>query len=205
MDWQRSSRGSAEEQVESQLAPGLVPDSGCRSLIVVAGVSALLVGVFFMAVAGWVFERYSHDSSGEGEGESKPQRIERGPGEHVDGLLAFQIEESRCGVDAVGVPPDRYEADGQYCVYLIRVRNVGGQPRVLLSTPQHAIGSDGNEYEPDLLASEAAGPGLNSFPDLLWQDQETTVALVFELDPAVSIVALELHDSPWSDGVQVDL
>ncbi len=193
-----------EKQAANTPVAGQASNAGLRSLAVVAGICVLLVGLFFAALAGWVFQQYGERSSG---GENSEQRTERLPGDHVDGQLAFRIEESRCGVDAVGVQPNRYEATGQYCVYLVRVRNAGNQPRVLLSTPQRAIGSDGKKYEPDVLASEAAGPDgrSNSFPDLLWSDQEATVALVYDMDPQVSIVSLEFHGFPWSKGVRVEL
>ncbi len=191
-----------DEEVESIPTAGQTSDYGCRTLTIVTGIGALLVGLFLTAMAGWVFQKYAQDSSDE----SPPNRTERGPGAHVDGQLAFRIEESRCGVDVIGVAPDQFTANGQYCVYLVRVRNVGDQPRVLLANPQRAVDSNGKKHEPDVLASEGAGPrGNNSFPELLWRRQETTVAFVFDIDPAVSIVALEFHDLPWSNGVRVDL
>jgi len=61
----------------------------------------------------------------------------------------------------------------------------------------------GHVYTADLLASKAASPTRNRVPDLMWSNQVTTVALVFDIPLGTSLASLELHDSPWSDGVKM--
>ncbi len=189
---------TVQEQVESIPTSGLTSHPGCRSFAIFAGVCALIVGLAFSAVAGWVLQQYSHRAAG-----SKPQTRQTRSGDSVDGQFAFRLNSGRCGVTEVGVSPNVRKPQGQYCVYVLRIRNVGEQPRVLTSSNQHAIDVNGHVHTADILASEAASPTRNPFPKLMWRDQVATVALAFDIPRGTLLASLRLHDSPWSDGVKM--
>jgi hypothetical protein len=190
-------RISVEAQVEDLAAPSLTSQPGCRSLVIILGVCVLVIGLALSLVAGWVLQQHSHSR--------KHQPSRHAAVGHRDGQFSFQVKQQDCGLHQLGPPGDIQVASGQFCMYLVHVVNVGDQPRILLSTNQRAIDASGKKYDVNGLASEVASPGGRPFPNLLWRNEETTVALVYDLPVEVTPVALELHDSPLSGGVELKL
>jgi hypothetical protein len=123
-----------------------------------------------------------------------------------DGKVEFVVRSVQCGVDQIG-PDDVYErAQGQFCLVSLTVKNIGDQPLTLPDGVQKGYGTDGAQYA----INSAAGLYANESPSQAWQNEinpggEVTGTIVYDLPSGVELAQLELHDSPTSDGVRVDL
>jgi len=136
-----------------------------------------------------------------------PQATNPGIGDAVrDGKFEFVVNEVECGVDRVGTPSLGQQAQGQFCLVTLSVKNIGDEPQTLSDSDQKGKGTNGSEYSSDTVASTYA----NDVNNQVWQTEinpgnEVTGVVVYDLPDGVDLAQLELHDSAFSDGVTVDL
>lgn len=97
------------------------------------------------------------------------------------------------------------KAQGRFLVVKIKVKNHGDEPQGLTDTAQELYGPGGKKYEAD---SEAA-IYANEQNQVLYNDINpgNTVKglLLFDVPKRFEPTKIVLHDSPFSDGVTVDL
>jgi len=181
-------------------SPGLTSHHAYKYVAIVAGLFALLFGLILCGFAGWIFQNYATKDSGKPKHSVVNSR-------NRDGQFTFDVQRSECALQRLDTLPDPFVAHegAEYCLYVIKVKNVGNQPRMLLLGPQKAKDGGGREFTPDMSASEAASPTRNPFPNLMWGGEDTTVAIVFEVPIGTRLAKLKLHDSPWSKGVEVEV
>jgi hypothetical protein len=122
-----------------------------------------------------------------------------------DGMFEFSLGSVRCGLDTVGEGWVRDRPQGQFCVIELTVTNVGTRAQRFADGAQKAFGPKGQLYEADT----GAGVAANGNGDAIWNvvnpGNTLTVKVVFDIPPSASIARIELHDSPLSHGVTVDL
>src|SRR6185295_15863237 len=127
------------------------------------------------------------------------------PGPTRDGMFEFSVGSARCGLDSVGEGWVRDRPQGQFCVIELTVTNIGNRAQRFADGAQKAYGPEGQLYEADT----GAGVAANGSGDAVWNvvnpGNTLTVKIVFDIPPSASIVRIELHDSPLSGGVSVDL
>jgi hypothetical protein len=170
----------------------LRPRTGRTVAIVVAGVLAVCcAGGAALAALG-----LARGSSPAAAGRDGPLR---------DGMFEFSVGSARCGLDSVGEGWVRDRPQGQFCVIELTVMNVGTRAQRFADGAQKAYGPKGELYAADT----GAGVAANGSGDAIWNvvnpGNAMTVKVVFDIPPSASITRIELHDSPLSRGVTVDL
>jgi hypothetical protein len=120
-----------------------------------------------------------------------------------DGALEFLVTEVDCGVPSVKWGPVHDDADGQFCVVGLGVKNTSNRPAVLAADNQWAIAADGSRHNAKSTAGVLANHGADVW--LKWISPGDTAAgkLVFDIPDDTTLQALELHDSGLSNGVLV--
>jgi hypothetical protein len=122
-----------------------------------------------------------------------------------DGMFQFTVTAISCGHDTVSASVFHRTAHGQFCLVTLTVSNVGHSGRAFAEGFQKAIAADAGTYTPDVAAGLIVnGSGAAVFSTL---DPGNSVSgtLVYDIPRTASIARLELHDSPFSDGVSVTL
>jgi hypothetical protein len=123
-----------------------------------------------------------------------------------DGNFQFTVERVRCGLTKVGTSSYLSKrAQGQFCVVTLTVKNVKTDPQTLNDFDQKAF-VGGASYEAD----SAAAVYVNGAESGLWltninPGNAVTGQLVFDIPRGATLTKLELHDSAFSGGVEVDL
>jgi hypothetical protein len=121
-----------------------------------------------------------------------------------DGEFAFVVTEVRTGVATVG--SNEYlsaDAQGAFTIVTVQVRNVGDQAQTFSGSSQKLFDAAGREYSAD--SGAAIYLGADTFLNEINPGNQVTGQVVFDLPADVTATAIELHDSPFSDGVLVAL
>jgi hypothetical protein len=123
-----------------------------------------------------------------------------------DGRLEFVVRSVQCGVGQIGPDYADERAHGQFCLVSLTVKNIGDQPRTLPDAAQKGFGTNGARYG----ASTSAALYTNDSEAQTWLTAinpggELTGTIVYDLPRGIELARLELHDSPSSAGVTVDL
>lgn len=112
----------------------------------------------------------------------------------------------KCGVGSVGDDILGKSAQGQFCLVNLSVKNIGDEPQTMFDDNQKAIGSNGAQYSTD----SEAGLYANGNNNQVWiaeinPGNQVTGTLVYDIPKNVELAKLELHDSAFSGGVEVNL
>ncbi len=123
-----------------------------------------------------------------------------------DGKFEFIVREVDCGEPSVGDGAITKNAQGQYCLVTITVKNIGDRPQTLLDSNQKAIGSNAAQYATDSQAGWYANPANRQ----VWITEinpgnQVTGVLVFDMPKDVNLSSLQLHDSALSGGAEVKI
>jgi predicted Ser/Thr protein kinase len=117
-----------------------------------------------------------------------------------DGAFSFVVTGLSCGQPVLG----QTEAQGQFCVVDLQVSNVGDEARTLDLGAQELLDDEGNVYSPDAGAAFGLDNALG-----LWTQinpgNDVAGAIVYDVPEDRPPARMELHDSPFSRGVLVDL
>lgn len=122
-----------------------------------------------------------------------------------DGAFEFVVKALTCGKAQLGSGGYTKTAQGQYCLAEMTVRNVGTEQQKFDGELQKASDGSGVRYSNDLSAE-----GLVNKEDVTYYEQvnpgnSLDLTLVFDIPKTAKITSLELHDSPYSKGVTVDV
>ncbi|GAA2710425.1 hypothetical protein Apa02nite_081950 [Actinoplanes palleronii] len=173
-------------------------------------VVASLVVVVALFAAGIAAEQYSHTRSAAVTATTSPPAkvVPAGPGfgDAVrDGKFQFVVSAMDCSRTSIGVERLKRTAAGKFCVISLSVRDIGDGTKYFIGYPQKARDASGGEYRIDELASLYANHGTDAFLKKLAPGKKATSSLVFDVPRGVTLATLELHDSPFSGGVEVTL
>lgn len=124
-----------------------------------------------------------------------------------DGKFEFTVKSVDCGKTRIG---DQYfgtDAQGEFCLVNISIKNIGDEAQSLFADNQYAYNKDGQRYSAD---SEAAiyldsDAGSNTWYDEINPGNSVSGAIVFDVPKGTKLATVELHDSAFSGGVKVDL
>lgn len=120
-----------------------------------------------------------------------------------DGTFEFVVSHVSCGLDRVEWGLLHETAKGQYCLVAVSVRNTGRLPAALLPRAQHLHTSAGSRHSADATAGYLANRNIPIWDDLVLPGRTVTGTLVFDIPRDAAPAAIELHDSPFSDGTLV--
>jgi hypothetical protein len=121
-----------------------------------------------------------------------------------DGQFEFVVRSVRCGLRRVGPELARRTPQGRFCLVAVSVANVGTDARDFAADQQRLFGADGRRHSVDAAATVANG-GLGLLHILVNPGNRVEGTLVYDVPPRMRPARLELHDSPFSRGVTVDL
>jgi TM2 domain-containing membrane protein YozV len=124
-----------------------------------------------------------------------------------DGKFEFVVKSIECGKASVGT--NEYlskNAQGQFCLLNVSVKNIGNEPQSLFSSNQYLYNASNQKYAADDVATTYAAPQESS----TWYSEinpgnSVEGAIVFDLPKDQTPVLAELHDSAFSDGVKISL
>lgn len=122
-----------------------------------------------------------------------------------DGKFEFVVKKVECGETEIG---DKYlstKAQGQFCQVAMSIENVGDEPQSLFGDNQKLFDAKGREFSAD---TEAA-IYLDASSQTLWEEinpgNKVDGVVVFDVPKKLEPTRLELHDSAFSNGVQITL
>lgn len=120
-----------------------------------------------------------------------------------DGQFQFVVSGIECGATTLGGDVINTEAQGQFCLVSMTVKNVGDEARVFDAGWQKATSATGASYSADSGASVYANEDGRAFLEGINPGNQVTGVVVFDIPPDGDIASLELHDSFLSRGVTV--
>lgn len=149
-------------------------------------------------------DQSNNSSSGSSSSENKQTAAKIGQPAR-DGKFEFTVTAFKCGAKTLGENEFlREEAQGQFCVMDLTVKNIGDESQTFLSSDQKVKNASGQEFSND----DAAELAINNNDVWLNEINPGNTAkgkVVFDVPANATIVAAELHDSSFSDGVEVSL
>ncbi len=119
-----------------------------------------------------------------------------------DGKFEFTVNDVKCGVKSVGPEGFAEKAQGQFCLVNMKVSNIGDEAQMLDGSSQFAFDADGKKFSSSTSAAIYIEDN-NTFLNEINPGNSVEGTVVFDVPKTVKIVKLELHDSPFSDGVAV--
>jgi hypothetical protein len=123
-----------------------------------------------------------------------------------DGQFEFVVQQVECGKDSVGPSELARTARGQFCLVTLAVKNVGDRAQRFVDSAQQGFDANGTEYGTDPVAGfYANGSTGPAWMTGIHPGNQVTGIIVFDLPDDAELVRLELHDSLFSDGVEVRL
>jgi hypothetical protein len=139
----------------------------------------------------------------QGSGEAGPTP---GIGDPVrDGQFEFVVSAVNCGQEEIVNGILRAQAQGQFCVVELSVRNVGDEGRQFTDGWQKAFGPGGEQYAADTRAGVVANGDGVAVWNVVNPGNSVRAQVVYDIPATATLSTLELHDSAFSGGVRVDL
>lgn len=121
-----------------------------------------------------------------------------------DGKFEFTVTGVTYGKTQVGNQYAGKQAQGQFVLVQVTVKNIGTQAQTFDASSQKAAGN-GNTYSADSEAGIYANTGDQTFLNEINPGNQAQGTLVFDIPKTARLASIELHDSPFSGGVTVDL
>ena len=109
-----------------------------------------------------------------------------------------------CGKASVGSSGLQKQAQGQFCLVSMTVKNVGDKAQLLDSSSQKAFNPQGQEFSSDGAAAIYLDHS-NTFLNEINPGNSVKGIVVFDIPKDAKLSRLELHDSFMSGGVIVTL
>ena len=200
----------AAAQAGSQSAPGESIRPWFKKKHVVLPLSLILLIAFTAAVnlGGGVgtFGSITDGSQSKVESARQAETSAAGIGTKVrDGKFEFVVTAvERPGKTLVGKLNEMLTARGEFVIVRVNVTNIGNEAQSPDCSCQLLHNEKGREFEPSpaiLSTTEALKFVRQIDPGETVKD----VLVLFDVAPATKVVNIELHDSPFSQGVQVKL
>ncbi|REE96291.1 DUF4352 domain-containing protein [Thermomonospora umbrina] len=145
-------------------------------------------------------------SDGGADGKDAKKKKTAGIGDEVrDGKFAFTVTKVKRGVKRLGSGPLASDAQGEFVLIYVTVRNIGKKGQLFHDAAQTLVDADGREYD---AASGEAAVSLgesNAFLKDINPGNHVKGILVYDVPKKTRLKSLELHDSPFSGGVKVSL
>ncbi|MFD8531482.1 DUF4352 domain-containing protein [Streptosporangium canum] len=122
-----------------------------------------------------------------------------------DGKFSFKVTKVEKGVERVGGEYLGSDAQGQYVLVHVTVKNIGDEAQLFSDSSQKLIDARGRQYDADSGAAALGLKNSNAFLNNINPGNAVSGILLFDVPKEFRIKAIELHDSAFSDGVTVAL
>ena len=121
-----------------------------------------------------------------------------------DGKFQFSVTKVKPGVAQIGGNDFGAKAQGQFVLVTVKVKNIGDEPQTLFGDNQ-TLFIDGKKYSADTMAAIYLDES-KSLMEEINPGNSLTGTIVFDVPKnATAFEKIELHDSAFSGGVDVDL
>jgi Domain of unknown function (DUF4352) len=147
----------------------------------------------------------SSDGSNAGTVNDKAAKVTRLNQPARDGKFEFVVSGVKCGATKVGPSGFGEKAQGQFCFVSVSVRNIGKEAQLFDGSSQKAHDAKGTEFSNDSGAEMYANEGSPTFLQEINPGNQVKGRLVFDVPKKTKLAKIELHDSPFSGGVTVNL
>jgi hypothetical protein len=135
-----------------------------------------------------------------------PDAATAGIGEEVrDGSFAFTVTAVESAGTTLGDEFLQSNAQGTFILVRVTVTNIGDESQLFTDGYQKLVDEQGRTFDADTGAAALSLPGSDSFLNAVNPGNSVDGTLVFDVPEGLVPVAIELHDSPFSGGVTVDL
>ncbi|TKK87525.1 DUF4352 domain-containing protein [Herbidospora galbida] len=143
----------------------------------------------------------------ETEADAEPEEPKTaGIGDTVrDGDFAFKVTKVEKGLAQVGEGFLVSEAQGQYVLIHVTVKNIGTESQMFSDSSQKLVDKKGRQFDADSGAAALGLKNSNSFLNSINPGNSVKGILLFDVPRNITLKSVELHDSIFSDGVEVSL
>jgi len=122
-----------------------------------------------------------------------------------DGKFEFVVSKVDCSKTKVGSQYLNKKAQGKFCQVTVKVKNIGKEAQLFHGSSQKALDAKGTEFSNDGAAELYANDDNATFLNEINPGNSAKGRLNFDVPKSVKLTTLELHDSPFSGGVEVSL
>jgi len=122
-----------------------------------------------------------------------------------DGRFQFTVTGVDCSQNTLGTDPVTTQANGIFCVASITVANIGNQAQTLDATSQYGYDAQNHKYSTDTAAEIYLPNGGGALFNQLNPGSSVTGQIVYDVPAGTNLTKLELHDSAFSGGMDVNL
>lgn len=162
----------------------------------------IVIAVIASAAGGGSKSNTSSNSSKSSSSKAETAKIGQAAN---DGKFEFTVKGIECGKTSVGSQYLTKEAQGQFCLLSVTVKNIGDEAQSLFSTNQKLLNAQGQQYAADDTATIYAAPNGSSWYSNINPGNSVEGTIVFDIPKDQTAVTAELHDSALSSGVKVNL
>jgi len=108
--------------------------------------------------------------------------------------------------NSLGGQYDTTKAQGEFQVVSVEVKNIGDKSQMFDASSQKALNASGQEFSADTIASISANGGATStFLENINPGNQVVGKIAFDVPVGTKLTQISLHDSPFSQGVIVNL
>ena len=166
---------------------------------VLSVLSAFLLLIIVIAVASGGGKKSGDDSGPGAQPKPKP-----GIGVPVrDGKFEFVVQSVEAGVPTVGASYVTEEAQGQFVLVKLTVRNIGDREQSFTMSAQKLLDGGGRQYSVDDMATITLDKG--TVYEQINPGNSLDATIVFDVPAGTVPSQIELHDSVFSGGTTVAL
>ena len=122
-----------------------------------------------------------------------------------DGKFEFTVNSVKCGITSVGSDFLKTTPQGEFCKVSLTVSNIGNEAQMMSSDNTYAYDAKGRKFSAssDVLMSDESGSKF--FLEDINPGNSVSGSIYFDVPVGESLVKIELHDSMFSNGVEVQL
>ncbi|HVM18728.1 MAG TPA: DUF4352 domain-containing protein [Egibacteraceae bacterium] len=122
-----------------------------------------------------------------------------------DGKFTFVVKSFECGKTKLGSQYLEEKAQGQFCLMDVTVENHGDEPQMLFSDNQVVFDAKGRQFAHDDMAAMMIDGNDSVWIEEINPGNSVRGTMVFDVPKNAKIVAAQLHDSAFSNGVRISL
>jgi hypothetical protein len=123
----------------------------------------------------------------------------------TDGKFQFTVTGMKCGVDRIGPKEFGEQAQGEFCLVDVTIKNVGEDAEVFADSSQKAYDAKGTEFSVDSGAALYANEDSSTFLEQINPGNQVKGKLVFDVPQGTKLTSVVLHESMFTAGIKIPL
>lgn len=139
--------------------------------------------------------------------ENVPEQKIYKTGEPVrDGKFEMTILSISCGETSIGTNQYlKQDAQGEFCQMSMTVKNIGNEPQTFFSSNQYVYNNNDQKFSNDSTAELAIEGNSDTWLQEINPGNSISGIVVYDVPKGTILTKAELHDSAYSNGVDVKL